>query len=75
MDTLIARKYAIIEKLMHLNEEELSELEASLAKFKKEEAVSAEQYDHELDEADAAVDKGEFYTQEEAVERLNQWRK
>lgn len=74
MDTLIARKYAVIEKLMHLNEEELSELEASLAKFEKEEAISAEQYDRELDEADAAIDRGKFYNHQEAVERLNQWK-
>lgn len=75
MDTLIARKYAVIEKLMHLNEKELSELEASLAKFEKEETIGSEQYDHELDEADVAIDEGEFYTHEEAVKKLSQWKK
>jgi len=33
MKTIAARKYAIIERVMHLNEEELTELESSLIKF------------------------------------------
>ncbi len=75
MDTIIARKYAIIEKLMRLNEEELTKLEASMAKFSKQEPISMEQYNREIEEAEDEIDRGEFYTHEEAVERLGRWKK
>lgn len=75
MKTIIARKYAIIEKVMHLNEEELTELEASIARFSKEDPISIEQYNRELEEAEDEIDRGEFYTHEEALERLGKWKK
>ena len=70
METLAARKYALIEKVTHLSEEELTELEISLMRFTDEEETDIEQYNRELDEADAAIDRGEFYTQEEVKEMM-----
>ena len=75
METLIARKYAIIEKLMVLDENELTELEATMAQFTHKAPIDLEQYNRELEEADAAIDRGEFYTHEQAIERLGQWKK
>lgn len=75
MKTIIARKYAIIEKLMHLGENELAELETVIDKFSFESNISIEQYNHELEQADSAIDQGEFYTHEQAVERLSEWKK
>jgi ribulose-5-phosphate 4-epimerase/fuculose-1-phosphate aldolase len=68
METIAARKYAIIEKIMRLNEEELTELETSLIKF-LDGPISIEQYNRELDEAEAEIDRGESYSQEE-VEKM-----
>jgi hypothetical protein len=72
METIAARKYAIIEKVMHLNEEELTELETSLIKF-SEEPISIEQYNREMDEADAEIDRGEFYSQDEVEKMSKKW--
>lgn len=72
METIAARKYAIIEKVMHLNEEELTELETSLIKF-SEKPISIEQYNRELHEAEAEIDRGEFYSQEEVEKMAKKW--
>jgi hypothetical protein len=76
MQEITVRKYAIIEKVMHLKEEELQQLEASLQEIlTEEEPISVEQYNRELEEADAAIDQGEYISHEEAAQRLKQWRK
>jgi hypothetical protein len=72
METIAARKYAIIEKVMNLNEEDLTELEISLIKF-SERPISIEQYNRELDEAEAEIDRGEFYSQEEVEKMAKKW--
>ncbi|WP_209332752.1 hypothetical protein [Lunatimonas salinarum] len=54
METIAARKYAIIEKVMHLNEEELTELETSLIKF-TEHPASIDQYNQESKKASPQV--------------------
>lgn len=72
METIAARKYAIIEKVMHLNEEELTELETSLIKF-SEEPISIEHYNREMDEADAEIDRGEFYSQDKVEKMSKKW--
>jgi len=72
METIAARKYAIIEKVMQLNEEELTELESSLIKF-SESPVSVEQYNREIDEAEAEMDRGEFYSQDEVEKMAKKW--
>ncbi len=35
---------------------------------KEEETITIEQYNRELEEADAAIDRGEYYTNEEVFE-------
>ena len=75
METLIVRKYAIIEKLMALGENELTELETTMAQFSHETPIDIGQYSRELEEADAAIDRGEFCTHEQAIERLSRWKK
>ncbi|MEX2568511.1 MAG: hypothetical protein WD431_21385 [Cyclobacteriaceae bacterium] len=72
METIAARKYAIIEKVMHLNEEELTELETSLIKV-SESPISVEQYNREIDEAEAEMDRGEFYSQEDVEKMAKKW--
>jgi len=72
METIAARKYAIIEKVMRLSEEELIELETSLLKF-SEKPISIEQYNQELEEAEAEIDRGEFFNQEEVEEMAKKW--
>lgn len=72
METIVARKYAIIEKVMHLDEEELTELETSLIKFSSE-PVSIEQYNRELEDAEEEIDRGEFYSQEEVEKMAKKW--
>lgn len=72
MNTIAARKYAIIERVMHLNEEELTELETSLIKF-TEQPVSIDQYNQEMKEAEAEFDKGECYSHDEVEKMAKEW--
>ncbi len=55
-----------------MNEEEITELETSLIKF-SEMPISIEQYNRELDEAEAEIDRGEFYSQEEVEKMAKKW--
>ena len=75
METIIARKYAIIEKVMHLGENELTELETVIERFSSKSAISIEQYNQELEEAEAEIGRGDYYTHEQAIERLSRWKK
>lgn len=72
MEKMEARKYVIIEKVMHLNEEELTELETAMLKF-SESPASIEQYNRELDEAEAEMDRGALYSQEEVEKMDKKW--
>ncbi len=73
METIAARKYAIIEKVMHLTEEELTELEVSLTGFSQDESISIEQYNRELDQAEAEIDRGEYITHEDFKKQMKSW--
>jgi predicted transcriptional regulator len=35
--------------------------------------ISIEQYNRELDEAEAEIERGEFYTQEQVEEEMKKW--
>lgn len=72
METIAGRKYAIIEKVMRLNEEELTELETSLIKF-SEMPISIEQYNREIHEAEAEFDRREFYSQDDVEKMAKKW--
>jgi predicted transcriptional regulator len=39
----------------------------------KPERISIEQYNKEIDEAEAEIERGEFYTHEEVVEMSKKW--
>lgn len=43
------------------------------SKESQPERISIEQYNKEIDEANARVDKGEFYTHEEVEEIAKEW--
>jgi hypothetical protein len=57
---------------MKLNEEELTELETSLIKF-SESPISIEQYNREMNEAEAEFDRGEFYSQDDLEKMAKKW--
>ncbi len=42
--------------------------------LKNEGRISVEQYNKELEEADAEIEKGEFLTQDEALKEVRSWR-
>lgn len=69
---LSTKKQTMIEKIMQLDEKAVEKLEASLNEILKE--VSIEQYNRELDEANAAVDRGEFVGHADAVKKIRSWR-
>ena len=69
---LKTRKYTAIEKIMNLDEGAMKKLEQSLNSILNE-SISIEQYNRELDEAEAAIDKGEYFTQDEVEKKSNKW--
>ncbi len=69
---LKTRKYTVIEKIMHLDEGAMKELEQSLSRILNE-SISIEQYNRELDEAEAAIDRGEYLTQNEVEKMSKKW--
>ncbi len=71
---LEARKYHFIENLVNVDESTLEKLEFVLKQAKtSSERISLEQYNKEIDEAIAEVEKGEFYTQEEVEKMAEKW--
>lgn len=65
------KKQTLIEKIMQLDEKAVEKLEASLNEILEE--VSIEQYNRELDEANAAVERGEFVNHTDAVKKIRSW--
>lgn len=71
MSTTQALKLELIEWLASVQDQGLIQ---ELAKWKDDhERVSLEEYNRELDEADAAIDRGEFATQEDVEKRAKAW--
>ena len=71
---LEARKYQFIQKLSDVNEALFEQLENLLKKgTENTNRISIEQYNKELDEANARIDNGEFYTQEEVEKMAKEW--
>lgn len=72
---LQTRKYEFIQKLFDVNESLFEKLETIINKEAKEEPqrISIEQYNKEIEESIAQIDKGEFYTHQEVGERIKQW--
>lgn len=71
MSTTQALKLELIEWLASVQDQALIQ---ELAQWKNDhERVSLEEYNRELDEADAAIDRGEFATQEDVEKRSKAW--
>jgi predicted transcriptional regulator len=70
---LRTRKYTAIEKIMHLDEKAMEQLEQILNSV-LDESISLEQYNKEIDEADAAIDRGEYVDHKDAVKKIRSWR-
>lgn len=49
-------------------------LYAVAKEYTYDERISLEQYNKELDEAEAEIDRGEFLTHEEAAKEIRSWR-
>jgi predicted transcriptional regulator len=70
---LRARKYTAIEKIMHFDEKAMEKLEKTLNSV-LDESISLKQYNDEIDEADADIDRGEYVDHEDAVRKIKSWR-
>ncbi|WP_445736664.1 addiction module protein [Mariniflexile sp.] len=71
---LEARKYEFTQKLFAVNESLFEQLESVLNQGTKEpQRISLEQYNKKIDEAIEDVEKGNFYTQDEARKIENEW--
>ncbi len=71
MSTTQALKLELMEWLATVHDQSLIR---ELAKWKEaHQHISVEQYNRELDEADAAINRGEYYTQDEVELRSKGW--
>ncbi len=71
---LQTRKYRFIEKLIDIEEHLFSKLETILDRADEvPKRISLEQYNKEIDDAIADIEKGEFFTQEEARKIAGKW--
>lgn len=68
---LAVEKVKLINWLTEQNEAVIEQL----IRWKQEHTtVSIEEYNRDLDRAEAAINRGEFTTHEEAVKRIGSWR-
>ena len=72
MDTDAIRNYRIIEKIMHLNDDEFTELELTFLKL-EDSNVSIEDYNRELLEAEEEIKKGNYLDHEQLKKDINSW--
>lgn len=73
---LQTRKYEFTQKLFYVNEVLLEQLENVLKKgTNKPERISLEQYNKEIDESIAQIERGKTYTHQEVGEHIKQWEK
>jgi len=75
-----SEKTALIKVLENINDEALIRAIQSMIEYanrRDEEylGISVAQYNEELEEADARIEKGEFITHKEAVKRIKGWRR
>jgi len=71
-----AEKALLIREIEQLNDVSLVRVLKSMLHYglKNNGRISQEQYNLELDEADAEIERGEFLTQEEALKEIRSWR-
>lgn len=71
MSTTQIEKLELLEWMASLQDEEII---SKLKQWKENhQRVSLDQYNLEIEEADAAIDRGEFYTQDEVEQRAKSW--
>ena len=70
---LAARKYNFIQKLFEVDESVFDKLEQLLNEKKETKAISLEQYNVELNEANLRIENGDFYSNEEAEKIASKW--
>lgn len=71
-----AEKAALIKQLQQIEDKELLLAIKHLIAYgtsKKIDAISIEQYNKELDEAESEIDQGVFYNQEEVDKMAKEW--
>ncbi|MEL6535904.1 MAG: hypothetical protein AAFQ98_10855 [Bacteroidota bacterium] len=71
LTSLAAKKFALIEYIMQLDEEGLSRLENTVSSFQEMDGA-IEKYNKELEEANASIERGEGIPHEEVVRQLNE---
>ena len=72
MTTTQIEKLELLEWMASLQDKQLI---SELIKWKEDhQRVSLEQYNKEIEEADAEIERGEFLTHEEAVKQIRSWR-
>ena len=70
---LTTRKYNFIQKLFEVDESVFDKLEQLLNTKKETKAISLEQYNIELDQANLRIENGDFYSSEEVEKMADQW--
>ena len=71
-----SEKLALIKRFEQINDGSLIQAIKHLIDFglqKTEGQISLEQYNQEIEEAEAAIDQGEYYTQEEVESMTKTW--
>jgi len=69
-------KSALIKRLEQINDRSLIQALKHMVDFglrEKEERVSIEQYNRELDEAEAEMNRGEYISHEDFKEQMKKW--
>jgi len=72
-----AEKTALIKRLEQINDRSLIQALKHMVDFglkDKKERISIEQYNSEIEEADAEIESGDYLTHEEAVKEIRSWR-
>lgn len=70
------KKIHFVQRFLTLNDEALiDKLETMLTNeaSKEEERISIEQYNKELDEAEAEMDRGEYISHEDFKKQMDEW--
>jgi len=72
MSTTQIEKLELLEWMASLQDKQIIK---ELIQWKEDhQRVSLEQYNREIEEADAEIERGEFLTHEEAVKQIRSWR-
>jgi hypothetical protein len=71
-----SEKAILIKEIEQLEDVSLVRILKSMLHYglRNEGRISVEQYNRELEEADAEIERGEFLTHEEALKEIRSWR-